>query len=120
MNPRGVFQRAASFVQALFENLFDFQLLNTVGDLLVSLSDGHGLMFNLANATRFGEEALRYPEPFHIGFNLDDLAQVDDMYERVLAAGIATGHTPRKKHGHYGFSLRALDGLLFEVATHNE
>ncbi|MCA9878233.1 MAG: hypothetical protein KC442_10645, partial [Thermomicrobiales bacterium] len=74
--------------QTLFEDLFDFELLVEVGDFLVSLSDGHGLMLNLANTARFGGETPRYPEPFHIGFNLDDRAQVDAMYKRVLAAGI--------------------------------
>lgn len=106
--------------QAFFQDLFGFRLLGKAGDLIVSLDDGHGLMLVLANAARFGDQAPRYPEPFHVGFNLADRAEVDAMHERVLAAGIAVDHAPRKKHGHYGFYFRALDGLLFEVATHNE
>ena len=106
--------------QSFFEDLFDFQLLGKGGDLIVAMSDGHGFMLVLANTARFGGEAPHYPEPFHIGFNLDDRAQVDAMYERVSAAGITVDDTPRRKHGHYGFYFRALDNLLFEVATHNE
>ncbi len=106
--------------QTFFEELFDFQVLGKGGDFIVALSDGHGFMLVLANAARFGGDAPHYPEPFHIGFNLDDRAQVDAMYERVLATGITVDNPPRKKHGHYGFYFRALDNLIFEVATHNE
>lgn len=106
--------------QAFFEELFDFQFLGKAGDLIVALDDGHGFMLVLANATRFDKAAPVYPEPFHVGFNLDDRAQVDAMYQRVLAAGIATEQAPQKRHGHYGFYFRALDGIRFEVATHRE
>ena len=106
--------------QAFFEDLFDFQVFGKAGDLIVALDDGHGFMLVLANAARFDNAVPVYPEPFHVGFNLDGRVQVDAMYTRVLASGIAVEHAPRMKHGHYGFYFRALDGIRFEVATHRE
>lgn len=104
--------------QTLFEELFDFRRLGKAGDLIMALDDGHGFMLVLANAARFDNAAPVYPEPFHVGFNLDSRADVDATYARVQAAGIVAEDEPRMRHGHYGFYFRALDGLRFEVATH--
>lgn len=105
--------------RAFFEDLLDFQFLAQAGEHIVALSDGNGFMLVLANAAHFGDgEPPRYPEPFHVGFNLETRAQVDQMYERVAAAGLPLPHRPRYRAFHYSFYFTALDGILFEIASH--
>jgi catechol 2,3-dioxygenase-like lactoylglutathione lyase family enzyme len=104
--------------RVLFEELFGFQCLDQRGDALASLTDGAGFSLVLANAARFGDEIPRYPKVFHVGFILDQREQVDQMYDRVVAAGITPAHRPRHQHGSYGFYFTALDGILFEIASY--
>lgn len=102
--------------RSLFEDLLGFQLLAQHGDAIAILSDGNGSVLALSNAAHFGGETPRYPEGFHVGFLLVTTALVDQAYERVVAAGIAPGHRPRKQHGSYGFYFAALGGLTFEIS----
>jgi catechol 2,3-dioxygenase-like lactoylglutathione lyase family enzyme len=104
--------------RTLFEDLFGFQLLDQRGDVIASLTDDNGFTLVLANAARFGGETPRYPNTFHIGFILDQRENIDQMYDRVSAAGITPDHRPRRQHGSYGFYFTALDGILFEIASY--
>ncbi len=100
-----------------FRQIFDFRLLDRKGDALVILSDGDGFTLVLSNAQAFGGEIpTRYPAPFHVGFHTATPAQVDDIYRRLLAAGVPVPRAPGTIREGYGVYFTALNGILFEVA----
>ncbi len=101
--------------RTFFERHFDFQCLGQKGQALVVLADCHGFTLVLSDPRQFGGEAPGYPEGFHVGFLLDIPEQVDQVYDRLAMAGVATEQRPRKLRGSYTFYFTALGGILFEV-----
>lgn len=75
-------QRAVAF----FERYFDFELLsNRASPAIAILSDRDGFTLVLQ---RKRDEAADYPEGFHIGFLLDDEAQVHAFHARAREDGL--------------------------------
>ena len=99
------------------ERFFGFTLLRRGGDAVAILEDGHGSTLVLGNTAGFGGDVPSWPEGFHVGFIVNDAAEVDAVHAHLTEAGHPLGHPPRRQHGAYGFYFTALGGILFEVAT---
>ena len=108
--------------RSFFQDMFGFTTVRAGGDALAILDDGHGTTLVLMNGGRMnaaqdGNEPPDYPAGFHVGFIVASRAEVDAAHARLAAAGHPLDHAPRRQHGSYGFYVKALDGILIEVAT---
>lgn len=71
---------------AFFERYFDFELRSARSSpALAILSDGHDFTLVLQ---RMRNEADEYPEGFHIGFLVDEIARVHAFQARARADGL--------------------------------
>jgi catechol 2,3-dioxygenase-like lactoylglutathione lyase family enzyme len=102
-----------------FQDLFDFQLLDQKGEAIAVMTDGHGFTLVLSNLRSEQDEAALYPKDFHLGFYVETLAEVDQFYKKLAAAGISSEHEPRILRGGYTLYFTALGGILFEVTCNN-
>ncbi|MFC5407088.1 VOC family protein [Cohnella soli] len=103
-----------------FQNVFDFQLLDQKGEFIAVMTDGHGFTLVLSKLQSDRNEAAPYPKDFHLGFYVDTRAEVDQFYQKIAAAGIATEHEPRVLRSGYTLYFKGLDGILFEVTCYND
>jgi len=106
-----------SEARIFFQNYFDFQFLEQKGEALVVMTDEHGFTLVLSDPTTFGKEMQPYPEGFHIGFLLETIDQVDQVYHRLAATHGVVANAPRKMRGSYSFYFTALNALLFEISS---
>src|SRR5947199_115381 len=93
-----------------FETYFGFRcVFERGGDTLVVLTDESGFVLTLNN---FGKAAeVEYPGAFHIGFMQESRERVDEIYERLNAAGF-DAKTPKEFHCAWTFYFRAPGGFL--------
>lgn len=73
--------------RAFFETHFGLRCTSARGDKIALLEDEAG--FSLGVSNLFGNAAPIYPPDFHVGFVLEDAAQVEATYQRLKGAGIA-------------------------------
>ncbi|WIG59997.1 MAG: hypothetical protein OJF49_002745 [Ktedonobacterales bacterium] len=106
-----------SAARALFQNSFDFQLLEQKGEAILIMTDGHGFTLVLSNLLAFGNDVRPYPQGFHVGFIVETRDQVDQAYHRLTAANAQIAHEPRNIRDSYGFYFTALNDILFEVSS---
>ncbi|MGF9966024.1 VOC family protein [Bacillus rhizoplanae] len=107
-----------SEARVFFETYFDFQTLEEKGKALVVMSDNDGFILVLSDPKAFkgGKDAI-YPEPFHIGFLVEEPNKVDQVYNRLIEGGIEIDKEPYKMRGNsYGFYFTVFNGLLIEVS----
>lgn len=96
-----------------FETHFGFRCLSEMGgDALVVLADESGFVLSLNNFNKAA--AAEYPDAFHIGFMQESRKRVDEIHERLKAAGF-DAQPPREFHGAWTFYFRAPGGFLVEV-----
>lgn len=101
---------------SFFEQYFNFKCTEVKGDNLLAVlqgSDGFTLVLMANKFNRNGNSA--YPEAFHIGFFVETRNQVMNMYNRLLAGGYATEHSPGSLRGSYGFYFIAPGNVLTEI-----
>jgi catechol 2,3-dioxygenase-like lactoylglutathione lyase family enzyme len=97
-----------------FERWFGFIHERTLGrDGLSILRDDGGLVLVLSRRQDRGAQS--YPEPFHIGFHLDDADAVRELHERLTAAGHSI-EPPSEQRGAFCFYFIAPGDILVEVA----
>jgi catechol 2,3-dioxygenase-like lactoylglutathione lyase family enzyme len=97
---------------ALFERLFDLRCTsNPTSPALAFLTDGAG--FTLV-VQRKKHDHDAYPEDFHFGFLVEDVALVHRTRERALAAGVACSEVIVNNRGTMVY-VRVPDGFLVEV-----
>jgi lactoylglutathione lyase len=96
-----------------FETYFDFRCVWEAGrDALAVLVDESGFVFTLNNFNKATK--VEYPGAFHIGFMQESRQRVDEIYERLKAAGFAS-EPPKEFHGAWTFYFRAPGGFLVEI-----
>ncbi|WP_240414594.1 VOC family protein [Paenibacillus periandrae] len=103
----------------LFQNLFDFQLLDQKGDFIAVMTDGQGFTLVLSKLPSNQNEAALYPKDFHLGFYVDTMSEVDQFYKKLAVVGIASEHEPRMIRGGYTLYFTALGEIHFEVTCYN-
>ncbi|MCY0995136.1 VOC family protein [Nannocystis sp. ILAH1] len=93
-----------------FEQIFGLELQsNRRSPVIAILGDGAGFVLVLQR-----REAVAYPEGFHVGFLVDDVALVHAVHARATAAGlpISPVETDNRSTRTY---CRAPEGYLVEV-----
>lgn len=77
---------------------------------LAILGDGHGFVLVLQR-----RDAVTYPEGFHLGFLVDDIAAVHAHHQRARAAGLGISEVQVNNRGTLTYCV-APDGYLVEVS----
>jgi lactoylglutathione lyase len=96
-----------------FETYFGFRCVVERGrNFIAVMIDESGFILTLSNFEKATE--VEYPGAFHIGFGQDSPKQVDEMYERLTAAGF-DAKAPHEFHGAWTFYFRAPGGFVVEV-----
>lgn len=100
--------RSAQF----FERYFGLQCRsNPNSEALAILTDPSGFVLVLQRA----KAAERYPEGFHLGFLLDDVASVRELHARALADGLAVSDVIVNGRGTMIY-LTSPEGYFVEVS----
>lgn len=91
---------------------FGFTLLHTKGrhGMAVMAGDGGVVLVLTRN------EAASYPKTFHIGFLLDDPAEIAAKHAELAAAGVTGLSALQELRGAPGFYYQTDWGILLEVA----
>lgn len=101
-----------------FEKYFGFHcVFERNGRNLVVLRDESGFILSLSNLKHV--DKVEYPGIFHIGFMQDSREEVDEIYRRLTADGIAAGK-PKEFHGAWTFYFDAPGGIQVEVGYQHE
>ncbi|MDC8103593.1 MULTISPECIES: VOC family protein [Chryseobacterium] len=100
-----------------FQTYFGFKCVDVKGDYIVSVLKGEGNFTLVLMKNREGTPA--YPEAFHIGFMLDTIEQVNDIYQRLKTGGIVGEQEPRKIRDSFGFYF-SYENLMIEVGHYYE
>lgn len=98
---------------ALFEQLFELRCTsNRASPAIAFMTDGAGFTLVLQRMKRDDD---RYPEDFHFGFLVDDVALVHRTRERAVAAGVTCSEVIVNGRGTMVY-VRVPDGFLVEVS----
>ncbi len=96
---------------AFFEGVFGLQLTSSRSSPAIAImTDGAGFVLVLQR-----HEQPRYPEGFHLGFLVDDVATVQQMFSRSQAAGVEVSEIITNNRGTMIY-CRAPDGYSVEVS----
>jgi catechol 2,3-dioxygenase-like lactoylglutathione lyase family enzyme len=96
-----------------FETHFGFRCVAERGrSALAVLVEESGFILTLNNFEQQTE--VKYPGIFHIGFMQETKEKVDEIHERLKAAGFEP-EPPKEFHGAWTFYFRAPGGFLVEV-----
>lgn len=98
--------------RAFFETFFGLQCVYARTELAL-LQDEAGFELVLSNLSK--ATAVQYPPDFHIGFVLDDVEQVKEIYARVKAAGYAIKFELQQAGPSLAFQCWGPDALPVEV-----
>jgi catechol 2,3-dioxygenase-like lactoylglutathione lyase family enzyme len=99
--------------QAFLERYFGMR--NLGGNRNIGfLTDENGMILSLTSAKVGGEEEVRYPATFHIGFGQPSEAAVNEIHARLVADG-HDAPAPSRQHGSWTFYFRAPGGFTIEV-----
>ncbi len=102
-------QATASF----FETFFGLTVeTNRRSPTIAFLSDSSGFVLVLQKKERPDQV---YPEGFHVGFLVDDVATVEQTHQQLLAHGIDVSPIERNNRGTMIY-CRHTDGILVEVS----
>ncbi len=105
--------------RAFFETHFGLRCTYARGDQIAIFTDETGFAFGVSNLFRHRGTPL-YPPDFHVGFILENAAQVEDAYHRLRAADVETVSEPRIGGTHLYFVCLGPDGIRVEVSGPRE
>ncbi len=80
--------------------------------VMALLQDDAGMVLNLSNFDKAA--SVQYPSAFHIGFQRESEARVDELNERLRQDGFEV-EPPRRFHGAWTFYIDAPGGFVVEV-----
>jgi len=103
---------------AVFERFFGFKrLLERGSGALAILSNEDGFVLTLMKLKK--DDPAVYPETFHVGFYVDELAAVEAKRNELLAGGLAAGEIQDARRSGRGahFYCPAPGGIVIEIAT---
>ncbi|WP_394823802.1 VOC family protein [Pendulispora albinea] len=99
-------------VAEFLERHFDFEIrTNRTSPAIIVLSDREGMVLVLQRLKR---ELESYPEGFHIGFHVDDVAIVHHKHEEMLACGMKPSEVMSTNRG-VAFYFMGPGNILIEV-----
>jgi catechol 2,3-dioxygenase-like lactoylglutathione lyase family enzyme len=85
-------------------------------DTLSVLKGNDGFLLVLMNERLNQQGNNAYPDSFHIGFYLNDEAEVLSLFDKLTAAGITSGQAPQMIRKTFGFYFY-LQNILVEIAA---
>ena len=94
---------------SLLETYFGFRRTRLVTQEMAFLRDGDGALISL-----FKNEAVVYPQMFHIGFTRETVEEVDELHRRLVEGGFHP-EDPREDHGRWTFYFATPGGFTLEV-----
>ena len=100
--------------RAFFETHFGLRCTYSRGDQIAFFDDETGFSFGVSNLFGHAEPPM-YPPDFHIGFILEDAAQVEAAYQRLRAAGVELRSEPREGGPNLYFVCLGPDDIPIEV-----
>lgn len=104
--------------QTFFEKYFNFTRTEVKVEHALTVlkgEDGFTLVLMSEAFNRNGNAA--YPDALHIGFLVEDSAQVDAMFNRLTEDGLSVPHKPGNRRGVHVFYFHAPGNILTEVST---
>lgn len=96
----------------VFVRLFNFQLLSNPHSPAIAILRGDG-DFTLVLQRRKDERP--WPDGFHVGFIVDDVAKVHDFHSRAMAEGLAP--SPVQTNGRGTMTYCRVEDVLVEVSV---
>ena len=96
-----------------FETHFGLRCVTARRDEIALLEDGTG--FSLGVSNLFNNPAPVYPPDFHLGFVLEEAAQVEAIYGKLKSAGVAMKHELAQGGPNLYFMCAGPDGIGVEV-----
>lgn len=78
------------------------------------LTDEGGMVLTLTSPKLGGEDEVRYPATFHIGFGQESEEKVNEINNRLKEDGFDVP-APSRRHGSWTFYFRAPGGFTIEV-----
>src|SRR4029077_4728556 len=97
----------------LFQTYFSFKCIEVKGENIIALLKGEDDFTLVIMTNRDGN--LTYPEAFHIGFILNDAAQVNTIYQQLKEDGFNVGNEPKKIRDSFGFCFK-FENIMIEVS----
>jgi lactoylglutathione lyase len=99
-----------------FTKYFGMVARREVGkNFLAMLVDESGMVLNLSHFDKDKSAAIVHHRDLHVGFFVKTFEEVDRVYDRIVADGLAVD-APEKKEGRYTFYVKAPGGFDVEVA----
>jgi len=95
-----------------FETYFDFKCTDIKGDNIVAILKGPDDFTLVIMKNKEGVPV--YPDAFHIGFMLDSVDKVNEIFQKLKAVGIVGGQEPKKIRDSFGFYFN-FENLMIEV-----
>ncbi len=100
--------------RAFFEMHFGLRCPYARRDEIALLEDEIGFSLGLSNLT--GQDAAPvYPPDFHVGFVLEDAAQVEALYARLQSVGVSMKYDLREWGPNLAFTCFGPDAIPVEV-----
>lgn len=100
--------------KAFLERFFDFKETYTREDGLTVLRDEDGFALTLSPLRE--DQAVHYPDGFHIGFNVDSEDDLFETHRKMVSAGVAIVRPMGDLNGATTFHCHAPGPVLIEVA----
>jgi catechol 2,3-dioxygenase-like lactoylglutathione lyase family enzyme len=102
---------------AFFEKYFYFTCIEVKGDNALAILKGQDdFTLVLMGPSFYRNSNATYPDALHIGFLMQEPAQVEQLYNRLTADGMLLTQQPRNMRGVYGFYFYAPGSILTEIS----
>jgi catechol 2,3-dioxygenase-like lactoylglutathione lyase family enzyme len=95
-----------------FEKYFDFKCTEIKGNHIAAILKGPEDFTLVILKNKEGRTI--YPDSFHIGFMLDSVEQVMDVYHKLKSGGVVVDQEPKKIRDSFGFYFN-FENLMIEV-----
>jgi catechol 2,3-dioxygenase-like lactoylglutathione lyase family enzyme len=96
-----------------FERFFDFSLVTSRSSPAIAVLRGDGDFSLVLQRKKRADEG--YPEGFHCGFLVDDVATVERMHARLRGGGLTVSDIQQNNRGTMIY-CHGPDGILVEVS----
>ena len=101
--------------RTFFETHFGLRCSSTRRDEIAVMEDDIGFSLGLSNLMGRDTAAV-YPPDFHVGFVLENAAQVEALFERLQSAGVPMKYDLREGGPNLYFTCSGPDGIPVEVS----
>lgn len=99
--------------QQFLERYFGLQFAGGNKNIAL-LRDDAGMILTLTSKVVGGDQEVKYPSSFHIGFAQEDEGRVNEINARLKADGYDVP-PPSRQHGSWTFYFQAPGGFMVEV-----